>query len=388
MLTLEISLGLDLEPGSPVYKTFLESLPYYLGGDYAITLNGNMILIDSVADAAAEQLTQATLGALVAAQAEHKMVREKCLRDFQGAFSVKSGVYEALQERGALFETGFGKLAYSGILADVFHALDNFFKQRCLRLGAQQELYPPAVEGASLLRAGYFDTLAQHAYFIAPLKTSLDSLEAAQKGAVLDESGGAHLQVPEWVLSPTVCHHCFEARKDSNIQLPLKVTAINQCSRYEVHDTSGMRRLRMYWMREFIQFDRDEGAVADALELLLEFTTEALERWGISHQVLTANDPFFPSSATDKRVYQNIFSLKRELRLPIPGGSLACASFNNHQKSLVGAFNIQQHDASVTDEIASGCVGWGYDRLLFGLFSQLGLEVKAWPKNVKDDLGL
>jgi seryl-tRNA synthetase len=388
MKKLEIPLGLNLKIGSPIYKTFLESLPYYLGGEYSVSISDDMLYIEEVSDRMAEQLTKATLESLVTAQAEHKMVDEKRLQSFEGEYEFHEGIFDALVEQGSLFPTGYGKLVYSGILAEIFLAIDAFFKQHCLEMGAQQELYPPAVEGKSLLQAGYFDTLAQHAYFVAPLKTSLDSLQAAQDGTVMQSAGDTHLQAPDWVLSPTVCHHCFEARKDSVLQLPLKVTAINQCSRYEVHDTKGMQRLRMYWMREFIQFDRDEKAVVESLDHLLSITTDTLERWGISYQVVTANDPFFSNSATSKRAFQNIFALKRELKLPIPGGSLACASFNNHQRSLVDSFNIQSTVKESVNQISSGCVGWGYDRLLFGLFSQLGIDVSSWPKQIRKDLGL
>lgn len=390
--SLKIPLGFSLEAGSPVYKTFLESLPYYLGAEYRTKLIADTLIVDGVPKRSVEQITRAALDALVAAQADHERVSEQCLQSFEGKYDLNGGIYEDLVAQGVLFPTGHGKLAYSGMLAEVFHAVDDFFRRHCLDLGAQQELYPPAVESESLLRAGYFDTLAQHAYFVAPLKTSLDSLQAARDGAVFQESADGHLQNPGWVLSPTVCHHCFEARKDSAVVLPLKVTAINQCSRYEVHDTHGMQRLRMYWMREYIQFDREEKSIVESLDHLLSITTNTLERWGVSYQVVTANDPFFSNSATSKRAFQNMFALKRELRLPIPGGSLACASFNNHQRSLVSSFNIQQRvepvDELSANKIASGCVGWGYDRLLFGLFTQLGINVSAWPEQVTKDLGL
>jgi seryl-tRNA synthetase len=292
-----------------------------------------------------------------------------------------------LRQQRAIFPTGYGKLVYSGIVAEVFRAVDQFLKKHCLELGAQQELYPPALEVETLLRAGYFDILAQHAYFVTPLKTSLDSLKAARTGDVARVSGTDHLQAPNWVLSPTVCHHCFEARKDSDMQLPLTITAINQCSRYEVHDTHGMRRLRMYWMRECVLFDEEESAVVSFLDKLMSITTGALQRWGISHQVVTANDPFFSNSATSKRAFQTRFALKRELKLPIPGGSLACASFNNHQRSLVESFNIQNEDAT-GKRVTSGCVAWGLDRLIFALFSQLGVNVNDWPAQMRSELEL
>lgn len=388
MITLEIPLEEGFEAGTPVYKTLFESLPYYLGDQYSMSVSQNALSIEGVPEVSADQLTQAALEAMVAAKAEHERVDERCLHSYEGSRTLHEDVFEALQQKGGVFPTGYGKLAYSGVVADVFQAIDTFFREHCIALGAQQELYPPAVEGETLLRAGYFDILAQHTYFIAPLKTSIDSLRAAREGDVLQAQGASHLQVPNWVMSPTVCYHCFESRKDTSIELPLTITALNQCSRYEVHDTYGMRRLRMYWMRECVLFDREEAAVVAFLDKLLKITTDTLQRWDITHEVVTANDAFFSNSATSKRAFQAMFALKRELKLPIPGGSLACASFNNHQRSLVEPFNILKSGSSASKDISSGCVGWGYDRLLFALFSQLGVEVKDWPEQVRNDLNL
>ena len=386
--TLEVTLDGSLEAGTPVYKTLLESLPYYLGDQYVLSIESDKLVIGNVPVAMEAELARAAREAFAAARKEHERVDEKCLHTFAGNHVLHEGVFEALVEQGAVLPTGFGKLAYTGIVADVFQGLDRFIKGRCLEFGARQEIYPPAVEGDTLLRAGYFKILAQHAYFMSPLKTSLDALRAAGEGGVLKPSGEKYLQAPGWVMSPTVCHHCFEARKDSSLQLPLKVTAINQCGRYEVHDTHGMRRLRMYWMRECVLFDEAESAVVEFLDHFMTIMISTLEDWGVSHQVVTANDPFFSDSATSKRAFQSMFALKRELKLPIPGGSLACASFNNHQRSLVEPFNIVKTGSTTGKDIASGCVAWGYDRLLYALFCQLGVDVGRWPAQVRSDLTL
>lgn len=386
--TLEITLEGGLEKGTPVYKTLLESLPYYLGAQYPVSLQQGKLVIEGIAESRESEIRQAAQEAFLAANKEHERVEERCLHTFEGTHSLHEGVFEALLDQGSVMPTGFGKLAYTGLVAEVFQGLDQFIRGYCLEQGAHQELYPPVVEGDTLSRAGYFDILAQHAYFISPLKTSLEALRAASEGNVLGAGGEEYLQAPNWVMSPTVCHHCFEARKNASVQLPLKVTAINQCARYEVHDTHGMRRLRMYWMREFILFDEEESAVVEFLDNLVEFMIGVLQGWGMSHEVVTANDPFFSNSATSKRAFQSMFALKRELKLPIPGGSLACASFNNHQRSLVEPFKIQKSGSTTGKDINSGCVAWGYDRFIFALFCQLGTDVSNWPAQARSDLNV
>lgn len=387
--TVEVPFEGGNTPDYPEQKTFLESLPYYLGRVHEVEVTDDKVIIRQVPPGEEQHVIEATTQCLAHASAEHERFEEKTLSSFSGNYTLGEGVYEELKQRGGILPSALGKVAYSGDVARVFAAFDGFIQNQCFAMGAQPEIYPTALEGKSLLRAGYFNTFAQHAYFIAPLQTSLEALQAAKDGSVIDASdeqqANENLQAPQWVLSPTVCHHCFEARKDSVIELPLKVTALNQCSRYEVHGTRGLERLRIYWMREYVHYAADEKTVVESLDQLLAFMIEALTRWGISHEVVTASDPFFANSATSKRVFQNIFSLKRELKLPIPGGSLACASFNNHQGSLVDTFGMQaQGDSSIT----SGCVAWGYDRFIYSLFVQLGVELDDWPQAVRDDLGL
>ncbi|GAB5452448.1 MAG: hypothetical protein Hals2KO_27760 [Halioglobus sp.] len=389
--TIEISLTDHGEVSSAERKTFLESIPYYLGGVYNAEFTANTLVIRDVPAGAVDSITQAARECLATAVAEHDRFEEKCVSSFTGDFALRENTYEELLARGDVMPSQVGKASYAGDMVKIFRALDEFISAQCIAMGAGTEIYPSALEGSSLLRAGYFNTFAQHTYFMAPLKTSRPALGAAADGSILsDEDGSAaeHLQTPEWVFSPTVCHHCFESRKDSAIELPLKITALNQCSRYEVHGTRSLERLRFYWMREFVHFDSDEAAVVASLDSFLDFMVETLTRWGITHEIVTASDPFFADSATSKRVFQNLFALKRELKLPIPGGSLACASFNNHQASLVQSFAVAAAGEDEDSSISSGCVAWGYDRLLFALLVQLGTVVDEWPQVIRDDLGI
>lgn len=388
---LEVSLTDHPAVSSAEKKTFLESLPYYLGDVYEVEFSAEKIVINGIPPDAADQAEAAARECLATAVAEHERFEEKVVSSFKGEYTLHEDTYQELVARGDIMPSEVGKASYSGDMVRIFHGLDNYITRQCLDMGAHPEIYPSALEGKSLLRAGYFNTFAQHAYFLAPLKTRLNALGAAADGSILDSvdaSATTHLQTPEWVFSPTVCHHCFETRKDSSIGLPLKITSLNQCSRYEVHGTRSLERLRFYWMREFVHFDRDEAVVVESLDKLLDFMTETLCRWGITHEIVTASDPFFADSATSKRVFQNLFALKRELKLPIPGGSLACASFNNHQGSLVQSFGVTPGAGDEENAISSGCVAWGYDRFLFALLVQLGSSPDDWPTVIRDDLDI
>ena len=377
-----------LQDSAAMRKSFFESLPYFLGGDYEVSITDDGLAVEDVSEPLQPEISKAVVEAYRRVEADHERVQERLLHEFNGPFPVQAGVYETLQQQGWITPTGLGKVTYSGLVARVFNALDTFLLNLCKAHGAHSEIYPVALEGKSLFRARYFDTFAQHAYFVTPLRTTLAAITAARDGSVIepDATENEHLQVPEWVLSPTVCHHCFETLKDSSLDASFKVTAVNQCARYEVHGTRSMERLRLYWMREFIHFNPDAKEISESLDNVLNDTIDFLTRWGISHQVVTASDPFFSDSGTAKRMFQNTFALKRELKLPFASGSIACASFNNHQESLARSFAITSGPGK--PNMHSCCVGWGYDRLLLCLFTQLGCNPDQWPDAVRQDLKL
>ena len=125
---LEIPLSLSPKANPAVNKTFLESLPYYLGDKYVVSVKDDMLVVEGVPASLEAQVTQAALESLAAAQAEHERVEERCLQSFEGEYPLHDGIYESLQKGGAVFPTGFGKVAYSGLLADVFLGLTVFSK--------------------------------------------------------------------------------------------------------------------------------------------------------------------------------------------------------------------------------------------------------------------
>ena len=107
--------------------------------------------------------------------------------------------------------------------------------------------------------------------------------------------------------------------------------------------------------------------------------------WGLKFRVLTASDPFFATGSERKRVYQMAMDLKYELQVYIPHSKswLAVASFNNHQQSLVVPYNINFNS---TSPLFSGCVGYGYERLAYALYSQFGTNEIFWPEDLKYDI--
>ena len=150
------------------------------------------------------------------------------------------------------------------------------------------------------------------------------------------------------------------------------------CHRFETGKNRSLERLSTFRMREIVVFG-DAGHVARELDFYFDWFLDLLRSWDVGFRATTANDPFFASSSDGKRMFQTAFALKREVRLRIPGEQrwISVASFNNHSNSLVNAFSIAgEEDAG----LVSGCVGFGYERLLYGLYCAFGVDTANWPK--------
>jgi hypothetical protein len=119
----------------------------------------------------------------------------------------------------------------------------------------------------------------------------------------------------------------------------------------------------------------------------MEETIKLADALELAGWVETANDPFFIGRFAAKRYFQLLTRAKLELRLELPysGGSLAAASFNVHEQFFGRAFGITDLEGQPR---TTGCLGVGVERWVWVLFAQHGPRVAAWPKQVRERLGL
>jgi seryl-tRNA synthetase len=378
----------DVRWDPAIQKSVHESLPYYVEGFKDAAFSDAGIHID-LATTADEKKIQAVTGDLIELVARtHRDIADRIIKaSGSPAKLVNDDPFAHFLARRDIVSTGRGKFVYAGDFLKVFNALDQHLLEFALTLGAREELYPSTVQAESLLNSGYLKQSPHLSFFVAPVNFAKDSLTAMGDAAILSHDCRldtvSHLGVPDQILSPTVCYHCFEARK-GRAQAQGMVTAINKCYRHEPVAVQSLERLTTYWMREIIMFGTGDY-VAQSLEKVSDFAVTLMESLGCQYELTTASDPFFSDMASGKRMFQAVFDLKRELKSKVYGGKdVAFASFNNHQKSLVESFGITSRDR----ELTSGCVGFGMERMLYALFSQLGTDVGKWPARAKTTLGL
>ncbi|SDG52912.1 aminoacyl--tRNA ligase-related protein [Roseospirillum parvum] len=283
---------------------------------------------------------------------------------------------------GQMRELAPGSFLLRGTLRQAIEGLDARFRDYAVGRGAREESYPTTLPTSSFVENGYLTSFPHHALFVAAVhesKESIDELVAhvRPRPQELDESHakfGPHAEM----LAPTVCYHTFEGLRDDQLdQLPMEITARNPCHRFESRNIRGLERLRTFTMREIVFF----GTQADCERIRQEIMGDFIawfDAWGVTYRVISASDPFFATSASGKRAYQGAMRLKFEAQCLLPHLDkwLSVASFNLHQQTLVGAYDI---GSNTPDPLASGCVGYGYERMAYALFAQFGDDPAKWP---------
>lgn len=363
-----------------IRKSFEECAPYYLRGAIP-EIDGRHIRI--TAEPEDDWAPASSISELVQSLARGmRDIRETLIEEHKSSRHYQAeDPFDMLVNKGAIVQSSPGRFIYSGEFLAAINLIDSHIQAYALALGAREEAYPATVPTALLQRSGYLKSFPQHAFFVSPAQLDQRSVAHVQEGRIIEtiqgSAGVPDLQPPAETLAPTVCYHCFNARADHAAKEREIVTAVNMCHRYEVANVRSLERLMTFRMREIIYFD-DPDRVADRLDHCWQWFLDWLRHWDISFRATTANDPFFGNSSDSKRFFQTALGLKREVRLLIPktGKWISVASFNNHGNSLVDTFNIRAADDG---KLTSGCIGFGYERLAYGLMAALGIDADRWP---------
>ena len=151
--------------------------------------------------------------------------------------------------------------------------------------------------------------------------------------------------------------------------------------RHEPSDDPG--RLQSFHMRELVRLGPPETVQSwqrdwrdRALELLRDLGLEAEADVGA--------DPFFGRAGKMLADSQREQQLKFEIFAPIEGPT-AIASFNYHQEHFSSIYGIELEGGGVAH---TACLGFGDERVVLALLRRHGLDIGAWPGEVRSELAL
>ena len=288
---------------------------------------------------------------------------------------------------GLVIQTGEpGLVGRSGTLQAIVDGIVLLARRHGVPDQAEPMQFPPAIPRASMEQSGYlrsFPNLAGTVHCFCGDERGhrrlLACLDANEDWTGQQEPSGS-------AITPASCYPVYPAIAARGPLPPggHVVSIRSYCFRHE----PSLEPTRLQWFELFEHVtigDRDQ---------VVAFRTAWMERGRaiaavlqLPHDVEVANDPFFGRAGTLMSDAQRQQELKFELVVPINPGRppTACMSFNYHLSHFAEIWALHTADGQLAH---TACVGFGLDRLAFGLLHTHGLDVGAWPAGVRTALSL
>ncbi len=381
-----IKINKQYEKSPEALKTLIEQVLYLDNSILKCVYSNGCISLDFKIDSTVDKttLTENITKVSKSILKSYERVEQVILYENEGSGKNKIDPMDQLISSRQVIETYPGVFALQGDILSILNKLDSQFKFYALEKDAVEQHFQPTLPAKSLIENGYLSSFPQHPLFVTNVFRDIDNINGLAQDAKeksidsihkwLDEKLDTHKQI----LSPTVCYHCFETLKNQKITNDGAIyTSIAPCHRHESRNINGLARLQSFTMREIIFFGNEE-MVEENRNDILGHCKSYLNKIGLKFKIVTASDPFFTTGAEAKRIYQSSLALKYEIQAYIPHSDswISVASFNNHQQSLVLSYKISFESE---DDLFSGCVGYGYERLVYALYSQFGCNISNWP---------
>ena len=341
------------------------------------------------ASPAVAERTRAFVGQMM--QTHHRIAR-KVVREHRAACLQIHDIDAALAGSPEVLPLGAGLCGLRGSLLGLFRFFEREFLRMAHEFGADENHYPVMIPEEILAEVGYFQHFPQHVTFCCHLPDNLSTLEAFSRDVKvgqgkLPDDVGSLLARPAQVLTPGVCLPCYRQLRNTVLG-PGEVRTLtmqNHVFRYEGANFRPLTRGWDFTVRDIVFFGDYKALRRRRLDVL-DRAMQLCQELDLEVTVELANDPFFLDSSRDKAIYQRMGEVKYELLFPLPyrGESLAAASFNLHRDFYTSIYQTRQSDGQLAE---SACMGFGFDRWVYGFLSQKGFDPQRWPKRVAACLG-
>ena len=184
------------------------------------------------------------------------------------------------------------------------------------------------------------------------------------------------------VLTPAACYPVYPvvARRGPLPEQGLTVDVLSYCFRHE--PSLDPTRMQMFRMREYVRIGSPDEVLA--FRSMWVDRGRALARMlRLPAEIDVANDPFFGRGGKIVADSQRVQELKFELLIPVvdPQRKTACMSFNYSMDHFGTIWNLRCADGSVAH---TGCAAFGMERITLALLQHHGVDVDAWPDDVRE----
>lgn len=282
-----------------------------------------------------------------------------------------------------------GIFMFQGVFLSIFESLNNHLKTIAVnKYDAIEQEYPTIWPVDLFKKLNYFKEFPQQTILTTTVKDNYsdrndfvnkyNNTNDYDKVKITD-----HLDDCHYGLEPSVCNTCYYALSNEKNHKNTVYTTYNKVFRNESSKTDSLDRLMNFSVRD-IMFVGDEEFVLATRQKLIDELIGLIKYLKIDCKIESANDPFF-SNDIARKLFQYSFGLKYELLAFIPHTNtrIAIGSINLHLDTFGEAFDIQSTDGK---RISSGCIGIGFERIVYVLYCQYGYDVATWPVDLKEKL--
>lgn len=335
-----------------------------------------------------EQEIKATVTKLIFVS---KNIKEKVVytNDFNTSFN--EDVNQKLMNLGLVKKVSDGLFAYSGDFLRVIKGIDNYWFNISVKHEAIEEEYPPLWPVELYKDINYFKEFPHEVILAFGVNKEYESLNSFSEAYKKEND---YTTIPpndlfdnsKFGLQSAVCDTCYFLKKNHRSVDSQFYTTKNKVFRNEVSEIDALDRLTAFTVRD-IMFVGEQSFVLSARDKMLEEAISFVDKLQLDCRIASANDPFFVNDSIVKNVFQNSSDLKFEIlgKVNFLEKEIAVGSINLHQDFFGKSFNSNIENGTL---MQSGCIGIGFERLAFVLFSQFGTDVSKWPKTSQEALGL
>jgi seryl-tRNA synthetase len=252
--------------------------------------------------------------------------------------------------------------------------------------GTEVLRFPPVMSRALLEKSGYLKSFPHLLGCVSSMTGSEAKIRALVEGKAIGQEWVDALVATDLVLTPAACYQVYPiiAARGDVPRTGVIVDVESYCFRRET--SSELGRMQAFRMREYVCIGSPETAFAfrESWKAKAEQMANQLR---LPFTLAPASDPFFGRAGKLMAVNQVEQALKFELLVPVNSeeAPTACMSFNYHQDHFGTTWGLRTDDDTVAH---TACAAFGLDRLTIALFATHGLDLEAWPAEVRDTLSL
>lgn len=292
---------------------------------------------------------------------------------------------DRLFDAGLLIDTGVdGLYGRSGQFEDVIAAFERLIDRFGGADGAEAIRFPPGMNRAYFETSGYMKSFPQLAGTVHSFcGNELDHMSLL-RCMDADEDWSKEQKITDIVLTPAACYPLYPtiAKRGAIAATGALFDLQSYCFRHE--PSKDPARQQLFRMREYVCMGTQDH-VTDFRQTWMDRGLKMMEAVGLKVEIDIANDPFFGRAGKMLANNQRDQNLKFELLIPITSTTnpTACMSFNYHQDAFGAKWGLNLEDGAVAH---TACVGFGLERIALALFHHHGLDVTAWPEQVRKAL--